>query len=550
MTLLPINPTKPVVLCILDGWGNRRQSRDNAIALGHTPNYDGFIRTCPVASLETSGVAVGLPDGQMGNSEVGHTNIGAGRVVFQDLPRIDKAIADDQLAAIAALKSAIAHLKSTGGTCHLMGLLSPGGVHSHQHHMVALAAILSAAGIPVAVHAFLDGRDVPPSSAGEFIEKFEADTASFDRVKIATVTGRYYAMDRDQRWQRVEKAYNAMMDAVGAPAPSALAALRASYAADITDEFMLPAIIGPYQGMKDGDAVLMANFRADRAREILLALLDPDFNGFSRHRQVDFCSRLGMSDYSAALGEFMTTLFPSEEIIDTLGEVVARNGLTQLRIAETEKYAHVTFFFNGGSEAAYDGEERILIPSPDVATYDLQPQMSAPEVTDRLTEAIISGKYDLIIVNFANPDMVGHTGILAAAKIAVETVDDSLGRVRDAVKQAKGTLLISADHGNIELMKDQKSGQPHTAHTTNLVPFILVNGDAAAGLLNDGDRFMLENGRLADIAPTILSLMGLEQPRAMTGHSLLKIAADQKNAADQKITADQKNTIAGDRATV
>ncbi|PCI48911.1 MAG: phosphoglycerate mutase (2,3-diphosphoglycerate-independent) [Alphaproteobacteria bacterium] len=510
-------PKKPVVLCILDGWGSRKQAVDNAIILGHTPNFDRMTQSCPMAYLETSGLRVGLPDGQMGNSEVGHTNLGAGRVVLQDLPRIDKSIADGTFPEIETLKATIASLKSTGGTCHLMGLLSPGGVHSHQDHMVALAKALSAAKIPVAIHGFLDGRDVPPSSARAYVEKFEGDISSLANVKIATLTGRYYAMDRDNRWDRVKKAYVGMVDGVGEKASCALEAIAASYANDITDEFMLPTIIAAYGGMKDGDAVLMANFRADRAREILTALLDPDFDSFSRNRRPVFCSCLGMSEYSVALNAFMTTLFPSEKLTDTLGEIISRHGLSQLRIAETEKYAHVTFFFNGGSEDVGEGEDRILIPSPDVATYDLKPEMSAAEVTDNLVKAITSRKYDLIIVNYANPDMVGHTGIMAAAKIAVETVDKCLGRLEEALKETGGCMLVTADHGNIELMKDQKTGQPHTAHTTNLVPFILVNG---------ASNHRLENGCLADVAPTILALMDLEQPDAMTGHSLLKVATD------------------------
>ena len=522
MTCATPHQTKPVVLCILDGWGSRSEAVDNAITLGNTPNFDHLTQSCPMAHLETSGLKVGLPDGQMGNSEVGHTNLGGGRVVLQDLPRIDSAISDGHFAGIDSLQATITRLKSTGGTCHLLGLLSPGGVHSHQDHMVALAKALSEAGIPVAVHGFLDGRDVPPSSAAGFVEKFEQDIADFDKVAIATLTGRYYAMDRDQRWDRVEKAYHGMVSAVGDSKDTALAAIEASYLNKITDEFLLPAIIGDYDGMKDGDAILMANFRADRAREILTTLVDPKFDSFTRGKCPDFCSRLGMSDYSVALNAFMTTMFPSEPLSDTLGEIVSRSGLTQLRIAETEKYAHVTFFFNGGSEDVYDGEDRILIPSPDVATYDLKPEMSAPEVTDKLVEAITSQKYDLIVVNFANPDMVGHTGIMSAAKIAVETIDNSLGRLTEALQQVGGTMLVTADHGNIELMRDQQTHQPHTAHTTNLVPFILVNGAAAAGLLPDGESFTLDDGCLADVAPTILRLMGLEQPAAMTGTCLLK----------------------------
>lgn len=537
MNSVTVSPTKPVVLCILDGWGSREQDVDNAIILGNTPNFDNMSRTCPMAYLETSGLKVGLPEGQMGNSEVGHTNLGGGRVVLQDLPRIGKSIADGDFGHIEALKSAVSRLKSTGGTCHLMGLMSPGGVHSHQDHMVALARVFSDAGIPVAVHAFLDGRDVPPSSAKAYMEKFERDISSFDHVKIATVTGRYYAMDRDKRWNRVEKAYNGLVDAVGNRANNALDAIEASYAGNITDEFMLPAIIGEYDGMKDGDGLLMANFRADRAREILTTLVDRNFDDFPRGRLPNFCTELGMSEYSTHLNEFMTTLFPSDELVDTLGEVVSRNSLTQLRISETEKYAHVTFFFNGGSEDVYPGEDRILIPSPDVATYDLKPEMSAPEVTDNLVEAISSKKYDLIIVNFANPDMVGHTGVMAAAKIAVETVDNSLGRLEDALRKVGGCMLVTADHGNIELMKDQKTGQPHTAHTTNLVPFILVNA-AAAGLLNDGEKVTLDNGCLADVAPTILTLMGLEQPDAMTGHSLLNVrSVGGENMREDRATA-------------
>jgi len=533
MTNIPTTPPKPVVLCILDGWGSRDDADDNAISQGNTPNFDRMTNTCPMAYLETSGLAVGLPDGQMGNSEVGHTNLGAGRTVLQDLPRIDDAISSGAFPEIEALKSTIARLESSGGTCHLMGLMSPGGVHSHQNHMVALTRALSAAGIPVAVHAFLDGRDVPPKSAEGYIQKFEQDIQQFTHAGIATVTGRYYAMDRDKRWDRVKKAYNGIVDAVGTPAENARAALKASYDNNITDEFMLPAIIGGYSGMKDGDALIMANFRADRAREILTALVDPDFSGFERKRRPEFCAVLGMSEYSDALNSYMATLFPSEDISDTLGEIISRNGLTQLRISETEKYAHITFFFNGGNEDVYPGEDRILVPSPDVATYDLKPEMSAPEVTDKLVAAIISEKYDLIVVNFANPDMVGHTGIMSAAITAVETIDKSLGRLQDALIKVGGTMLVTADHGNIELMTDHKSGQPHTAHTTNLVPFILVNGDAAMGMLNRGEHFAINNGSLADVAPTILTLMSLEQPGSMTGHSLLRGEAAANTAGDQ-----------------
>ena len=531
MTNKALHATKPVVLCILDGWGYRDDSENNAIALADTPNYDRFLDECPRGYLETSGLAVGLPEGQMGNSEVGHMNLGGGRVVMQDLPRIDSCIADGKLGAVDNLKKLVAALKDSGGTCHLMGLLSPGGVHSHQDHMVALARECAKAGIPVAIHAFLDGRDVPPKSALEFIDRFENDIAGLDNVSIATVSGRYYAMDRDKRWDRVKLAYGAMADAKGEKYDSARAVIEASYAADKTDEFVLPAVVGDYAGMQDGDGLLMANFRADRAREILTCFVDPHFDGFRRDRLINFAAQTGMVEYSVALNEFMTALFPAEEILDTLGEIVSRSGKTQLRIAETEKYAHVTFFFNGGSEDVYGGEDRILIPSPDVATYDLKPEMSAPEVTDKLVEAITSKKYDLIVVNFANPDMVGHTGVMEAALKAVETIDTSLGRLSDALEQAGGTMLVTADHGNIELMKDPVTDQPHTAHTTNLVPFLLVNAPAAAADLPEGQVLALESGKLADVAPTVLDLMGLDQPAAMTGHSLLKaVAAGQEQS--------------------
>lgn len=504
--------SKPVVLCILDGWGERIAAPDNAITTANTPNYDQMRTDSPGATLETSGLAVGLPDGQMGNSEVGHMNIGGGRVVLQDLPRIDQAIENGTLAPLAPLQDMIAKLKRSGGTCHLMGLLSPGGVHSHQDQMAALCKIMAAENIPVAVHGFLDGRDVPPKSALDYINRFERDIAALDRVSIATVSGRYYAMDRDKRWDRVKRAHDCLVDAGELNATSAQAAVEQGYADNITDEFILPTAIGDYDGMKDGDGLLMANFRADRAREILFTLVDKNFDGFERTRCVDFAAQIGMVQYSVALDEFLGALFPSDILLDTLGDVVSRAGRTQLRIAETEKYAHVTFFFNGGSEDVYDGESRILIKSPDVATYDLQPEMSAPELTDRLVDAIQGGEFDLIVVNFANPDMVGHTGIMDAAIKAVETIDTSLGRLRDALKNVGGTMLVTADHGNIEMMLSAEKTAPHTAHTTNLVPFLLVNG-------HQGQK--LESGALCDVAPTILKLMGLEKPAAMTGKSLL-----------------------------
>ncbi len=501
---------RPVVLCILDGWGERDAPDDNAIAAADTPVWDRLKATCPHARLDASGGEVGLPDGQMGNSEVGHMNIGAGRVVMQDLPRIDAAIADGSLAALPALREFVAALRDSGGTAHLMGLISPGGVHSHQDHVAALANLLCDAGVPVVVHAFLDGRDTPPASARAYLEAF---MQAAPRAAVATVTGRYYAMDRDKRWARVEQAYAALADGDGAPFDEALAAVDASYAENVTDEFMKPAVIGGYAGMRDGDGVLMANFRADRAREILTALLDPGFDAFPRARRIAFAAAAGMVEYSTALAPLMGALFPTADLPGVLGQVIADAGLRQLRIAETEKYAHVTFFLNGGREAEFPGEDRILEPSPTVATYDLQPEMSAPQVTDRLVAAIESGTYDLIVVNYANTDMVGHTGIMAAAVAAVETVDGCLGRLEAAVRAAGGALLITADHGNAENMRDAATGQPHTAHTHNLVPVILAAERAA--------ELRITEGRLADIAPTVLDLMGLAKPAEMTGRSLI-----------------------------
>jgi 2,3-bisphosphoglycerate-independent phosphoglycerate mutase len=512
---------RPVVLCVLDGWGYREDPADNAVAQGNTPVFDALWQAGPHALLHTSGGDVGLPDGQMGNSEVGHMSLGAGRIVLQDLPMIDKAITAGEFDRNAALQGHIQALKQSGGTCHLMGLLSPGGVHSHQDHIVALARTLTLAGVPVVVHAFTDGRDVPPKSAREQVARFLKDIEGLSNLRMGTVDGRYYAMDRDKRWERVQRAYEAMVAAKGNAAPDALTAIDQSYQGDVTDEFILPTVIDGYTGMRDGDGLLMTNFRADRAREILTALLDPAFKGFERGRPVRFAAATGMVEYSADLNQFLTAIFPPKELTHVLGEVVANAGLKQLRIAETEKYPHVTFFLNGGEEKQYPGEDRILVPSPKVATYDLQPEMSAPEVTDKLVAAIDSGQYDLVVINYANPDMVGHSGILQAAIKAVETVDHCLGRLVEAVRREGGVLLVTADHGNSEMLRDPETGGPHTAHTLNAVPAILVNGPKDAGL---------RDGRLADVAPTLLELMGLPQPQEMTGRSLIDQGAARRAA--------------------
>jgi len=514
---------KPVVLCILDGWGERAPADDNAVSRADTPTWDAMYGNYPRSRLNASALEVGLPEGQMGNSEVGHMNLGAGRVVMQELPKIDLAVRDDTLKDAPAMLKYIAALKQSGGVCHLLGLLSPGGVHSHQKHMAAISKILSDAGIPVRVHAFLDGRDTPPTVAKSHIEMFEADIAGLNDCRIATVSGRYYALDRDNRWDRVEKSYACMMDAAGDAQPSATAVVDAAYGADLTDEFVLPAPVGDYAGMRDGDGIMMANFRADRAREILAALLAPDFDGFARPRQVRFAAALGMVEYSSKHAEYMDAIFPPTQLSRILGEVVSEAGMRQLRIAETEKYAHVTFFLNGGREDVFPGEERILVPSPKVATYDMQPEMSAPEVTERLVDAITGKTFDLIIVNFANGDMVGHTGDLDAAIKAAETIDASLARLEKAIKETGGVMLVTADHGNLEQMREPDGGI-HTQHTLNMVPFIMVNAPAYVAGLHEG--------RLSDVAPTLLRLLELPQPEEMSGNCLIEEKSAESAAAE------------------
>jgi len=526
---------RPVVLCILDGWGHREARDDNAIRLAHTPVLDRLSAEAPHALIDASAQEVGLPAAQMGNSEVGHMNIGAGRIVIQDLPRIAAAIAEGALVERPALARFIARLEARGGTAHVLGLLSPGGVHSHQDHIAALARVLRDAGIPVVVHAVLDGRDTPPKSALGYLEAF---AKAAPEATLATVSGRYYTMDRDKRWERTAKAYETLVAADGPRAATAAAAVTRAYDAGETDEFVTPTALDDYAGMADGDGLLMANFRADRARQILGALLDPDFDGFARARVVRFAAAAGMVEYSAELVPLLDAIFEPLALRDTLGEVVAEAGLRQLRIAETEKYAHVTFFLNGGREAEFPGEERVLVPSPKVATYDLKPEMSAYELTDRLIAAIDGGRFDLIVVNYANGDMVGHTGKLAAAIAAAEAVDACLGRVLPAVERSGGVLLVTADHGNAEQMSDAGTGQPHTAHTMNRVPILL--GNAPAGIA------ALANGRLADIAPTVLELMGLPAAREMTGRSLIRPArAARDGAAAAAWDARQGATVDG-----
>ena len=491
---------KPVVLCILDGWGLRESTEANAPALANTPTFDRIMATCPNATLITHGPDVGLPTGQMGNSEVGHTNIGAGRVV--------------------AILNFIDRMRDSGGTAHVMGLASPGGVHSHQDHIIASAKVLSDAGIPVVVHAITDGRDVPPRSAGEQISALEA--ALPDGAQIGTVIGRYYAMDRDNRWDRIEAAYRAITAYEGGDEddyisgghhPDTGGAISKSYEErGESDEFIRPSIIGAYSGIADGDGVFFVNFRADRARELLRALGEPGFAEFDVGNRPKFATMLGMVEYSDDHNAYMHAVFPKREINNTLGSLVAGHGLRQFRLAETEKYPHVTYFLNGGKETPETGEDRFMPPSPKVPTYDLCPEMSAAEVTDKFVEAIKTG-YDLIVVNYAYPDMVGHTGDLGAAIKACEAVDQGLGRAMTALEAAGGVMLLTADHGNCEMMIDPETGKPHTAHTTNLVPVALVGGPGDASLVN---------GRLSDLAPTLLEIMGLPQPADMTGQSLIR----------------------------
>lgn len=508
---------KPVVLMILDGYGLNDRHEANAVYEGKTPVMDRLMKECPFVKGNASGLAVGLPDGQMGNSEVGHLNMGAGRIVYQELTRITKSIQDGDFFDNKAFMAAVENCKKNDSALHLFGLVSDGGVHSHITHIYGLLELAKRNGLrKVFVHCFLDGRDTPPTSGKEYVAALEEKMAELGVGKVAVVSGRYYAMDRDKNWDRVKVAYDAMTKGVGNTCESATEAIQRSYDEGKTDEFVIPTVItengAPTATIRTGDSIIFYNFRPDRARQMTRAFCDEEFRGFDRGERVA-TTFVCFTDYDETIGNKLVA-FVKESITNTFGEYLAAHGLKQARIAETEKYAHVTFFFNGGIEEPNEGEDRYLIPSPkEVPTYDLKPEMSAPAVCDKLVECIGSGKYDVIIINFANPDMVGHTGVEAAAVKAIETVDVCVGRAVDAINEAGGAMFICADHGNAEQLVDYETGEPFTAHTTNPVPFILVNAGAEYGLR--------EGGCLADIAPTLIELMGMEQPKEMTGKSLL-----------------------------
>ena len=505
---------KPLALIIMDGFGLRRETEGNAIAAAKHPTLDRLWETCPHTQIGASGLDVGLPDGQMGNSEVGHTNMGAGRIVYQELTRITKSIEDGEMEREPALLHAMENAKKPGAALHLMGLLSDGGVHIHIRHLFGLLEMAKKNGVEkVFIHCFMDGRDVPPTSGAEYIEQLQNELARIGLGKIATVSGRYYAMDRDNRWERVVKAYDAMVNGEGVKAPDPVAMMHQSYADGVTDEFIVPAVVTENATIRSGDSVIFFNFRPDRARELTRTLVDPDFAGFERKKGFFPLTYICMTQYDATMPNVEVAYKP-QSLENTLGEYISKKGLTQLRIAETEKYAHVTFFFNGGVEAPYPGEDRALIPSPKVATYDLQPEMSACLVTDEVVKRIQSGRYDVIILNYANCDMVGHTGVFEAAVKAVEAVDTCLGRTLAAIEEMGGRAFVTADHGNADRMTDEH-GEPFTAHTTNPVPFIAVG-------FPEGTRLRPEGGRLADIAPTMLQALGLPQPPEMTGRSMLE----------------------------
>ena len=500
-----------LMLMIMDGFGISNNDRGNAIKAAKTPNIDKIFSSNPITSIEASGLAVGLPEGQMGNSEVGHTNMGAGRVVYQDLTRITKSIEDEDFFDNKALNKAMDNALKNHTALHLLGLLSDGGVHSHIKHVYAILELAKKRGLKeVYVHAFLDGRDVPPTSGTKYLRMCQDKMDELGVGKIATVIGRYYAMDRDKRYDRLEKAYDALVLGKGNHAKNAIEAVEQSYKDGVTDEFVLPTVIEGGKSISANDSVIFYNFRPDRAREITRAFVDDDFEGFTRKNGKFPLEYICMTEYDSTI-EHVTVAFELEDIKNTFGEFLGNNGLTQLRIAETEKYAHVTFFFNGGVEEPYNGESRILVPSPKVATYDLQPEMSEPEVADKVVDAIKSQKYDVIILNFANCDMVGHTGVFEAAVKAVEAVDNGVGKVYDAINEVNGILLITADHGNADKMLEDDSDKPFTAHTTNKVPFCVINYPCE----------LKETGKLADIIPTMIDIMKLKQPSEMTGETLI-----------------------------
>ncbi len=502
---------KPLALIIMDGFGDRREESGNAIRAASTPNLDRIFAQNPRTDIGASGMDVGLPEGQMGNSEVGHTNIGAGRVVYQELTRITKAIDEGTVYQNPVLTEAMESAKAKGTALHLMGLLSDGGVHSHQRHLYGLLEMAKRHGLQrVYIHCFMDGRDTPPSSGKDYIQALLQETERIGVGRIATISGRYYAMDRDNRWERVEKAYDAMVNGRGTQEADPVKVMADSYAAGVTDEFVVPTVCDPAGTIGAEDSVVFINFRPDRAREITRSLVDPEFAGFAREKGLLPLCYVCMTQYDATMPG-VRVAFPPQSLKDTFGQYISDRGLTQLRIAETEKYAHVTFFFNGGVEAPCPGEDRALIPSPKVATYDLKPEMSAFEVTDEVIGRLESGKYDVIILNYANCDMVGHTGVFEAAVKAVETVDQCVGRMVAKIQELGGAALITADHGNADQMWDEE-GKPFTAHTTNPVPFVAVGTGAKA---------LREGGRLADIAPTMLEVLGLPQPQEMDGRSLL-----------------------------
>ncbi len=505
---------KPIMLMILDGFGINENENGNAIKLAKTPNIDTLMKKYQTTEIYTSGLKVGLPEGQMGNSEVGHTNIGAGRIVYQELTKITKSIEDGDFFTIPEFTEAIENCKKYNSKLHIMGLVSDGGVHSHIRHLYGLLEMAKRRDFEnVYVHCFLDGRDTPPASAEGYLLQLEEKMREKKIGKIASICGRYYAMDRDKRWDRVKKCYDALVKGEGNKAPSATIAIENSYQKEVFDEFVEPTVIcngeTPVATIQEHDSVIFFNFRPDRAREITRAIVDKDFNEFETEKKDVYF--ICFTSYDETMPN-VKIAFKKEPLVNTFGEVISKNGLTQLRIAETEKYAHVTFFFNGGEEKQYPGEDRILIPSPKVSTYDLKPEMSAIEVTDNVVNAINSDKYDVIILNYANPDMVGHTGSLPAAIKAVETIDNCIGKVVDAILKHHGTLLITADHGNCEQMIDYKTGDPHTAHTTNPVPLILVT---------ENDKLKIQSGKLADLAPTMLEILGIDKPKEMTGESIL-----------------------------